>query len=133
MKIAEHIRKAECFEAALSRLDPLADGEIYAVFLMRAATNRLNAAMHALGETTDGAATDAKLGDLNHTYKPPLKTAVPAPLARSFVELAFIENLRPDIVRGPVDMDRATAERAKAAHALVRRETAAVLEKAARR
>jgi hypothetical protein len=132
VKIEEHIRKAEAFEAAMSRLDPVADGEIYAVFLMRAATNRLNAAMHALGETTDGAATEARLGDLNHTYKPPLKAPVPAPLARSFVELAFIENLRPEIVRGPADMDRATAERAKAAHALVRRETDAVLGKGKR-
>lgn len=127
MEIAEHIRKAEAFEAALGRLDPVQDGELYAVFLMRAATNRLNAALHALGTTTDGRATEAKLGDLNHTYKPPLKTPVPTPLAASFVQLAFIENLRPDIVRGPVEMNRAIAERAKAAYGAVRRETDAVL------
>lgn len=129
MKIAEHLKKAQAFEAALARLDPVEDGEIYAVFLMRAATNRLNAALHALGTTTDGAATNAKLGDLNHTYKPPMKSPVPAPLAESFRELAFIENLRPDFVRGPANMDRATAERAQAAHAHVKRDTDAVLGK----
>lgn len=127
MKIAEHLKKAEAFEAALSRLDPVEDGEIYAVFLMRAATNRLNAALHALGTTSDGAATAAKLGDLNHTYKPPMKSPVPAQLAESFRELAFIENLRPDFVRGSASMDRATAERAKAAHARVRRDTDVIL------
>jgi hypothetical protein len=132
VKIAEHVKKAEAFEAALARLDPVEDGEIYVVFLMRAATNRLNAALHALGTTTDGAATEAKLGDLNHTYKPPMKSRVPLKLAASFVELAYIENLRPDFVRGPAGMNRATADRARAAYAAVRRETDAVLGKAAR-
>jgi len=131
MKIAEHLGKAAAFEAALSRLDPVQDGEIYAVFLMRAATNRLNAALHALGTTTDGVATESKLGDLNHTYKPPMKSPVPAPLAASFAELAFIENLRPEIVRGPAVMDRATAERAQSAHARVKRDTDAILGKLA--
>ncbi len=131
MKIAEHLRKAAAFETALARLDPLQDGELYAVFLMRAATNRLNAAMHALGETTDGAATDMKLGDLNHTYKPPLKGPVPPSLAASFAELAFIENLRPVVVRGPASLDAETAARARAAHAAVTRETGAILGKAA--
>ena len=127
MKIAEHLRKAEAFEAALSRLDPVEDGEIYAVFLMRASTNRLNAALHALGTTTDGPATDTRLGDLNHTYKPPMKAPIPGPLAESFRELAFIENLRPDFVRGSASMDRATAERAKAAHARVKLDTDSIL------
>ncbi len=131
MKIAEHVKKAQAFERALSRLDPVEDGEIYAVFLMRAATNRLNAALHALGTTTDGRATEARLGDLNHTYKPPMKAPVPPQLAASWIELAFIENLRPDFVRGPAAMDRATADRARAAYAAVRRETDAVLGKAA--
>jgi hypothetical protein len=131
MKIEEHIRKAEAFEATLARLDPLADGELYSVFLMRAATNRVNAALHALGATTDGPATATQVGDLNHTYKPPLKAPVPGPLAAAFTELAFIENLRPDFVRGPKPMDAATAARARAAFARIKDDTAAILGKAA--
>lgn len=127
MHIDEHLKKAAAFEASLARLDPLKDGELYAVFLMRAGTNRVNAALHALGATTDGAATERMLGDLNHTYKPPMRSPVPAALKAAFEELAFIENLRPDFVRGTKSVDADTARRAQAAYARIRADTVAVL------
>lgn len=131
MKISEHLEKAAAFERALARLDALADGELYAVFLMRAGTNRLNAALHALGITTDGAATREKPGDLNHTYKPRLDTPLPETLKETFVDLAYIENLRPDYVRGPRKFDAPTARKAQTAYEAIRRATDAVLKERA--
>ncbi|OGA45704.1 MAG: hypothetical protein A2W72_08665 [Burkholderiales bacterium RIFCSPLOWO2_12_67_14] len=127
MHIDEHLKKADAFEASLARLDPLRDGELYAVFLMRAGTNRINAALHVLGTTTDGPATEQKLGDLNHTYKPPMNSPAPESLKASFTALAFIENLRPDIVRGPKRLDAPAAQRALDAYTLIKRDTNSVL------
>ena len=128
MKITEHLTKAEAFERCLAKLDPLVDGPLYAVFLMRAGTSRVNAALHALGLTADSGPVQPKLGDLNHTYKPPINFAVPAGLKRAFQELAYIENLRPDFVRGATRFDAGKAQRAAAAYAMIKRETEAVLE-----
>ncbi len=127
MKISEHLSKAEAFERTIAKLDPTGDGALYVVFLMRAATNRVNAALHALGITTDGAATPARIGDLNHTYKPELNTPVPDPLRRAFGHLAFIENLRPAYVRGPEPVDATLAAACKTAYAAIRSETDAIL------
>lgn len=127
MRIQDHLERASAFDRALEKLDKVADGELYSVFLMRAATNRLNAALHALDVTGEGAATSTKLGDLNHTYKPPMPGPVPASLRETFAHLAFIENLRPQYVRGPLSMDARTAEQAMAGYERIRRETDAVL------
>jgi hypothetical protein len=72
MKISEHLTKADAFERSAAKLDPAQDTALYVVMLLRAATNRVNAALHVLGTTTEAAATPVKLGDLNHTYKPKL-------------------------------------------------------------
>lgn len=127
MKISEHLTKAEAFERAIAKLDPRGDGALYAVFLMRAGTNRVNAALHALGVTTEGAATPAKLGDLNHTYKPELNTPVPDRLRAAFKHLAFIENLRPDYVRGPKPVDDAMIAACRTAYAGIRNATDPIL------
>jgi hypothetical protein len=127
MQIRDHLSKVEAFERSIAKLDPIEDGALYAVFLMRAATNRVNAALHALGVTSDGAATPARLGDLNHTYKPKLITPVPDALRAAFRHLAFIEGLRPDYVRGPKPVDDATRAMCGTAYAAIRRDTDAIL------
>lgn len=127
MKISEHLTKAEAFERTIAKLDPTGDGALYVVFLMRAGTNRINAALHALGITTDGAATPAKVGDLNHTYKPKLNTPGPDQLRAAFKHLAFIEDLRPDHVRGPKPVDYAMAAACKTAYTAIRSATDPIL------
>jgi hypothetical protein len=109
MRIEEHLKKAVAFERAAAKLSPTADSALYVVFLLRAGTNRVNAALHALGTTTDGAATPQKPGDLNHTYKPKLNVAVPAELRAAFAHLALIENMRTDYVRGSTSLDAGAA------------------------
>ena len=131
MKISDHLEKAKAFERALTKLDRLLDGELYAVFLMRAGTNRLNAALHALDVTTDGAPTSVKLGDLNHTYKPKLASGAPAQLKEAFSKLAYIENLRPVYVRGAKALDAQAAGEAEAALAVIRRDTDAIIKRGA--
>lgn len=127
MQIRDHLSKAEAFEHSIAKLDPIEDGALYVVFLMRAATNRVNAALHALGVTGNGTATPAKLGDLNHTYKPKLITPVPDELRAAFKHLAFIEDLRPDYVRGSKPVDYAILTACEAAYADIRRDTDAIL------
>jgi hypothetical protein len=127
MRIRDHLSKAGAFERSIAKLDPIEDGALYVVFLMRAATNRVNAALHALGITSDGPATPAKPGDLNHSYKPKLITPVPDELRAAFKHLAFIEGLRPDYVRGPKPVDDATRAACKTAYAGIRRDTDTIL------
>ena len=127
MKISEHLSKADAFERAVAKLDPTGDGELYVVFLMRAGTNRVNAALHVLGTTIDGAATPVKLGDLNHTYKPKLNVPVPNELRSAFTHLALIEDLRTDYVRGNKPADTAILNACRAAYAGIRRDTDSIL------
>lgn len=127
MQTSDHLSKAEAFECSIAKLDPTEDGALYVVFLLRAATNRVNAALHALGVTSDDPATPAKLGDLNHTYKPKLNTPVPDELRAAFRHLAFIEDLRPDYVRGPKPVDDATLAACEAAYSGIRRDTDTIL------
>lgn len=129
MKIREHLERAAAFEQAIVRLDPAADTELFIVFLMRAATARVNAALHALGITSDvmGGA-GGKLGDLNHTYKPRLEAELPPNMKRAFACLAFLEDLRPDFVRGSRILDDAGATACHTAYAEIRALTASLLE-----
>lgn len=101
MQVQEHLRRAASFERSAAKLDPVEDTELYVVFLMRAGTNRVNAALHALG-ITDTQASAARIGDLNHTYKPPLPGKPPREVKAMFEPLKTIEDLRPQYVRGPL-------------------------------
>jgi hypothetical protein len=130
MKISEHLSKAAAFERSAAKLEPRSDSALYVVFLLRAATNRVNAALHALGTTTDGAATTAKLGDLNHTYKPKLNGPVPGKLRASFGHLALIEDMRADYVRGDKSLDAAALNRCNAAYRGICDDTGPVLKEA---
>jgi len=130
MKIGEHLLKAEAFERSAAKLDPGSDSALYVVFLLRAATNRVNAALHALGTTTDGVATAQQLGDLNHTYKPKLNVPVPDKLKASFRHLALIESMRADYVRGDKLLDAAALANCNAAYRGVCDDTRALLREA---
>jgi hypothetical protein len=124
MKTSEHLTKADAFERSAAKLDPTQDTALYVVMLLRAATNRVNAALHVLGTTTtEGAATSVKLGDLNHTYKPKLNVPVPIELRAAFENLALIEDLRTDYVRGNKSADTALLNAWRAAYAGIRRDT----------
>lgn len=128
MNIAMHLERAAAFERALARLDPVEDTELFVVFLMRAGTHRVNAALHALGLTSGvmgGAA--GKIGDLNHTYKPKLDVALPPAMQQAFKHLSLLENLRPEFVRGPRVLDHAMADACRAAYAGIRAHTDSIL------
>ncbi len=124
MKISEHLAKAEAFERAAAKLDAHSDSALYVVFLLRAATNRVNAALHVLGTTTDGTPTVDKLGDLNHTYKPKLNVPVPDRMQAAFRHLALIENMRNDYVHGEKSLDAGALDSCNAAHRGVCHDTA---------
>jgi hypothetical protein len=99
MEVEEHLGRAAGFEASIAKLDPVGDTELFVVFLMRAGTHRVNAALHALGITAVQAG-GGRIGDLNHTYKPPLEVRLPEAVLEMFAPLKFLEDLRPEYVRG---------------------------------
>ncbi len=129
MKISEHLSKTAAFERAAAKLDPATDTALYVVMLLRAGTNRVNAALHALTATTEGAATAEKLGDLNHTYKPKLNVQVPAELQTVFTHLAFIEDLRTHYVRGNKRADPVMIAACETAYAGICNGTEPILER----
>jgi hypothetical protein len=116
MKVEEHLSKANAFERAAAKLAPGSDSALYVVYLLRAGTNRVNAALHALKTTTDGKPTAQQLGDLNHTYKPKLNVPVPGELRAAFSHLALIEEMRTDYVRGDKLLDATMLDACHAAY-----------------
>jgi hypothetical protein len=132
MKISVHLEKAGAFERSLAKLDPIGDTELFVVFLMRACTNRLNAALHALGFTTEAPAGNGRIGDLNHTYKPRLDAPPPDELRSTFKCLSYIEELRADFVRGPRLLTETEVHKCRAAHVEITAQTGRVLERAGR-
>jgi hypothetical protein len=128
MEVEEHLGRAAGFEASIAKLDPVGDTELFVVFLMRAGTHRVNAALHALGITAVQAG-GGRIGDLNHTYKPPLPAEAPAEVKAMFGPLAFIENLRPQYVRGPSKLTPELAQQCRRAHEEVVARSTAILER----
>lgn len=117
MLIREHLERAIAFEKSLAKLDPIRDSELYVIFLMRAATNRMNAALHALDVTEEGpVAAGARIGDLNHSDKPPLRAELSADVQKLLAALKSIEDLRPQYVRGPDLLTPELAAACKRAH-----------------
>ena len=114
--------------ASAPQLDPIADTELYVVYLMRAATSRVNAALHALG-ITDMQASAGRIGDLNHTYKPPLAAEPPAEVKAMFEPLSFIENLRPQYVRGPLKLTAELVKSCRRAHEEVVARSTAIIDR----
>lgn len=128
MQIQEHLRRAESFEASARKLDPVKDTELYVIYLMRAATSRVNAALHALG-ITDAQSSAARIGDLNHTYKPRLDAEPSAEVRAMFEPLSLIENLRPQYVRGPLKLTAELVKSCCLAHEEVVARSAAILDR----
>ena len=130
MLIREHLDRAAGFEKSLAKLDPIRDSELYIIFLMRAATNRMNATLHALNLTDEGpVAAAARIGDLNHSYKPPLRAEVSADVQRLLGELKTIEDLRPQYVRGPDLLTPELAAACKRAHEQIVSGTSKIIER----
>lgn len=132
MKISTHLEKAEAFERSLARLNPTEDTELFVVFLMRACTNRLNAALHALDFTTESLTDSERIGDLNHTYKPKLDTPPPDELRMAFESLSYIEELRTDFVRGPRLLTETEVAQCRAAHLEITTRTSRICERIGR-
>lgn len=132
MKISAHLEKAEAFERSLAKLNPIEDTELFVVFLMRACTNRLNAALHGLDFTIEAPAGNGRIGDLNHTYKPRLDTAPPEELRPVFERLGYIEELRADFVRGPRLLTADEVAECRAAHVEITTRTGRILERIGR-
>ena len=127
MQTREHLSRAESFERSAAKLDPIEDTELFVVFMMRAGTNRVNAALHAMG-VTDVQASPARVGDLNHTYKPRLEGKLPAPVEEMFEPLRYLEELRPDYVRGPQSLTPAIARECREAYEDIVARTAQIID-----
>jgi len=122
MKIESHLEKFRRLDAALARLDPVADAELWIWTAMNGCTNLLNAALHRCGASAErdsfhtqidglyavpdrsgrGALTDAleSPGDVMHVGQPPLATALPPLVERACAALRVLEDLREPYVRG---------------------------------
>lgn len=77
----------------IRKLDRDADYEIFVEACMLAGTHWLNALLHKLSITQEGA-------DLLHSDKPPLPVTPGAELQPYFAAMKLIEDLRPDYLRG---------------------------------
>lgn len=119
MKIAEHIAKAERFEASRARLDPVVDFELWFWMGLSAGTALINAALHAAGITDendrfatqvpdvyavpDGNGWRPEIAfrcDLIHAGLPALQVVLPPPISRAFEAMEVIERYRDPCVRG---------------------------------
>jgi len=128
MVISEHLARAASFETSAAKLDAIHDTELYVIFLMRAATARVNAALHALG-VTDPVAAGARTGDLNHSYKPQLEGDLPPEVQPMFAALKYIEDLRPEYVRGPLLLTPERVAACRRAHDDIVTRTTAIIER----
>lgn len=120
MKAHEHAAVAAEFELALARLDPAADGQLYIWFLMHAATQRLNAALHALNWAKESDDQGRCPRDIVHSDDVADETARSPGVALMVASLRYLEDLRGDFVRGPKLLDGATRKRARAAYEKIR-------------
>ena len=94
MRIVDHVTKARRIEKTMNRkLDRDADYEIFVEACMLAGTHWLNALLHKLAITAEGA-------DLLHSDKPPLPGPVATELKPYFAAMKLIEDLRPGYLRG---------------------------------
>jgi hypothetical protein len=138
--IAAHLDKFRRMEAALARLDPEEDRELWIWTAMNGLTHLLNAAMHEAGLTRShdsfhsqveglygvpdrrtGRMTDAMLapgdGDVMHLGRPPVPAPLPAAIQRAGAALKVIEDLRVPFVRGDEQVPAGAAARWRASYA----------------
>lgn len=119
MRIAEHLAKAERFEALRARLDPGVDFELWFWMGLSAGTALINAALHAAGITDendrfatqvpdvyavpDGSGWRPEIAfhcDLIHAGLPALDAVLPPAISRAFEAMEVIEHYRDPCVRG---------------------------------
>lgn len=148
MKIGSHLEKFRRLDAALARLDPGDDQELWIWTAMNSGVHLLNAALHASGTTTEtdsfhtqvealyavpdratGALHDVMHppGDVMHVGQPQLAAAMPAAIERAAVALRSIEDLRERFVRGSERAQPSVQHKLVAAYATCVRELHAVL------
>jgi hypothetical protein len=121
MNVQSHLDKFRRLDAAVTRLDPERDPELWIWAAMNACTHLLNAALHRSGASTEtdsfhtqidglyavpdrqrGLLSDAihAPGDVMHVGQPPLAAPLPSHIERACEALRIIENLREPYVRG---------------------------------
>ena len=148
MKIASHLEKFRRLDAALRRLDPGGDQELWIWTAMNAGVHLLNASLHACRATlesdsfhsqvegvyavpdrTTGMLHDAMHapGDVMHVGQPPVAPPLPAGIERGSIALRTIEDLRERFVRGSERADAQLQRDWRAAYATCVRELLAVL------
>lgn len=118
MLVSSHLEKIDRFEAAMARLDPLDDFELWFWSAMVSGTNAVNAALHLAQVTPAEHAypsqpgvyyvPDAQghrpalkeLGDVLHVGRPPIKAPVPPDIHRMMEAMEKIEAFRDPCTRG---------------------------------
>ena len=120
MNLAQHLEKVARYEALMERLDVFRDFELWVWVAMSSGTNVLNAALHAVGITSDRACypvrpnrymvpgaspgtwtqEEGPLGDVLHVDVPAIEAALPTALERACEALRVIEDARDPCVRG---------------------------------
>jgi hypothetical protein len=138
-------------EAALARLDPEHDCELWIWTAMNGLTHLLNAAMHEAGLTKavdsfhsqveglygvpdrkTGRVSDAMLppggGDVMHLGRPPVPTPLPDAILRAGAALKVIEDLRVPFVRGDERVPAGAVARWRAAYAECVSELSSILK-----
>ena len=105
MRIEDHLLKAHRIEnTMLQKLDATEDYELYVETFMLAGTHFLNAVLHR-SEITDEA------HDLLHSYLPKLDKAVGSEASDIMTALKYIEDLRPQYLRGRTPWDPRDGEK----------------------
>jgi hypothetical protein len=147
---ASHIEKFNRMEAALARLDPEQDRELWIWTAMNGLTHLLNAAMHEAGLTKasdsfhsqvdglygvpdrkTGQVADAMLrpgdGDVMHLGRPPVPSPLPVAIQRAGAALKVIEDLRVPFVRGDQPVPEGAPEHWRSAYAECRKDLFSIL------
>lgn len=121
MLVSSHLDKITRFEAAMARLDPLEDFELWFWSAMVSGTNAVNAALHLANVTPAEPAYPSQpgvyfvpdgqgfrpalkeLGDVLHVGRPPIKAPVPPDIHRMMEAMGRIEAFRDPCTRGDMD------------------------------
>ncbi len=136
MLIRDHLKKVRRIERTRSKLDPLADYELWYFATMTAAVSAMNAALHAIGATVAeryfahnvpvyyrpgrkaGTFTPVvrPFGDIEHIDGCEMEALIPARLHAAARALKEIEALRERSVRGDLKPTRKLVERVESAY-----------------
>lgn len=118
MLVSSHLEKIDRFEAAMARLDPLDDFELWFWSAMVSGTNAVNAALHLAQVTPaerayasqpgvyyvpDGQGHRPALrahGDVLHVGRPPIEALLPPDIHRMMEAMEKIETYRDPCTRG---------------------------------